>query len=119
MKKSNTENAINRLRKLGWVVTKVGDKWNVHRIGSKEYCYPPDHIGPPIDMLKTDRELIKFAKCYSSENNQNTALKKNLKDHNGKERTYTRNILNSKKDDIDDFLNLDKNEKREDIWTWD
>lgn len=65
----------------------------------------------------TARELIKSAKVYSSENNQNTAIKRNVKKFdNDKNRTATRDAIKSE--------NFDKIPQRgkvamDDIWGWD
>lgn len=63
------------------------------------------------------RQLIKWAKSYTSENNQNTASKRNVKKFdNGKNRTATRDAIKSE--------NFDKIPQRgkvamDDIWSWD
>jgi uncharacterized protein with WD repeat len=65
----------------------------------------------------TAREIIKSAKAYSSENNQETAIKKNLKKYsNCKDRAATRDNL--RKEEFDKIPSK-KRVKEDDRWSWD
>lgn len=65
----------------------------------------------------TAREIIKIAKAYSSENNQTTTIKKNVKKFdNAKNRSATRDAIKT-----EDFEKIPQNGKvaTDDIWGWD
>lgn len=111
----NLTSAISHLKRIGFTVVEKNGLYDVHRNGFKEYAdydYTPD---------MTPRKLIKFAKVYSSLNQQNTSLKKNVKgNEKGRLRTATRNILKSKDVDLmDEKLSSNSKVLEEDIWLWD
>lgn len=93
----------------------------------KDWFHTAEKIGKNLYKVKyrgfitqeetmTAREIIKAAKAYSSENNQTTAIKKNLKHFdNAKNRTATRDAI--KKGDFDKIPQKGK-VKEEDIWSW-
>lgn len=118
----NTKEAIKHLKSLGFSV-KVNEKGRyIVRSGAyrADFCPPPEYKGEKNDNSLTERELIKRAKIYTSDNPQTTALKSNLKKFtNGRQRTYQRNILNSNNEDLIDELPTNKLSKQEDNWCWD
>lgn len=94
----------------------------------KDWFHSAEKIGKNLYKVKyrggylqedtmTAREIIKFANAYSSENNQNTAIKKNIKKFdNDKNRTATRDAIQ-----IGDFDSIPQNGKvsKDDPWNWD
>jgi hypothetical protein len=65
----NTQDAIKHLKSIGWFVEPIfPNRYNIRKIGQSDY--------PWASVDYSARELVKFAKCLSSENNQNTAAKK-------------------------------------------
>jgi hypothetical protein len=69
------------------------------------------------EEMITARKLIKWAKAYSSENNQNTALKKNLKRFDKKKNhTATRDALKT-----EEFDKIPQHGKvsQDNYWNWD
>lgn len=119
----NTKEAIAHLEKIGWKVWKVGDKFHAKRIGEKDYCHSPLFAELNIrrrDDLYSGRQLVALARAYSSENNQNTAIKKNLKkSDNAKNRSAQRRMLTKPPEEIDDFLGNKNKAKEDDYWNWD
>jgi uncharacterized protein with WD repeat len=99
-----------------------------HLKKSMSYIHSIELIGKNLFKIKyatsvldgeiiTARELIKLAKTYSSENNQNTALKKNIKRFDKKKNhTATRDALKT-----EEFDKIPQNGKvkSHDIWNWD
>jgi uncharacterized protein with WD repeat len=99
-----------------------------HLKKSMSYLHSIDPIGKNLFKIKyatsvidgemiTARELIKLAKTYSSENNQNTALKKNLKRFDKKKNhTATRDALKTEQ-----FDKIPQHGKvsQDNIWNWD
>ena len=113
-KLSNFDNAVHRLRQMGFVVTEIEGKYDVVRAAYKENL----DWGNRHEMTK--RQIINFAKVFSSSNNQNTALKRIVKNlSKAKDRSHLRNILNSKKEDAEDQIPQNKPIKKEDGWNWD
>lgn len=112
----NVDQAIKHLKKIGWTVFKISEnEYDAHRIGEKD-----NPIISSFNSNYTARKLIKLASAYSSENNQNTKIKKNVKHFsNGKNRTKQRNVMTSSDDEIIDEEFGTHNHIKEDIWTWD
>jgi uncharacterized protein with WD repeat len=70
------------------------------------------------DKTYTARELIKLAKVWSSENNQETSIKKNIKHFsNRKNRTHTRDALSTH--DFDKIPSVNNVVAEDDRWNWD
>lgn len=66
----------------------------------------------------TARELIKLAKVWSSDNNQNTAVKENVKLFSKrKNRTKTRDAI--KTEDFDKIPGVNDVMATDDPWNWD
>ena len=102
----NVKEAIKILKRCGYKPEKVKDGWLVH------------HGYHPSDgEIMTNRELIKHAKIWTSENHQTTKMKGNMK--------YFRHRNNraKTKEDIskENWDNFDKNQLRRDenSWNWD
>ena len=92
----NLKESIAHLKRLGWHVSKEGKKYRCHRIGHKRYCNSPKYSLLSRDKdydLYSVRELIFLAKTFSSENNQNTAIKKCVKKGQKKERRIVRDAI--------------------------
>lgn len=113
----NLTSAISHLKRIGFTIIEKNGLYDVRRNGYKDASdyeggYEPD---------MTPRKLIKFASTYSSLNQQNTSLKKNVKgNEKGRLRTATRNILKSKDVDLmDEKLSSNSKVVEEDIWLWD
>ena len=118
----NTKEAIKHLEKIGWKISKSGDKFCAKRIGEKDYCPSPKYPKPYLfnDPLYSGRQLISLARAHSSDNNQNTSMKKNLKrSDNSKNRSAQRNILHKSPDEIDDILGASNKAKEDDFWNYD
>ncbi len=116
----NLQESITHLRKIGWHVSKEGEKYRAHRIGYKAYCNSPVYKLLYRDEdynLYSPRELISKAKAFSSESKQETAIKKKVKaGQKKKERPKVRDTLSTfNEDEID---NLDT-KKLEDRWFYD
>lgn len=116
----NLQESINHLRKIGWHVSKEGEKYRAHRVGYKKYCSSPKYNFPD-DMWKdfdlySPRKLIQLAKSFSSENNQSTAIKKRVKSNQKtKTRRKTRDtLLSCDEDKIDNLAD----EKLDDAWNY-
>ena len=101
------EQALERLKTRPYFhIVKIND--NLYQ---DHYC-----DGEPVDY--TARELIKLSKVYSSENRQNTSMKKNLKHYtNRKNRSHTRDLL--KTEDFDKIPNQNDLVATDDPWNWD
>lgn len=113
----NLQESIAHLKRLGWHVSKEGEKYRCHRIGYKEYCNSPNYKLLYRDKdwnLYSPRELIAKAKIFSSANNQNTTLKKKIKTgQKTKERPKVRDTLSTfNEDEIDNLSTI----KLEDRW---
>lgn len=111
----NTEEAIKILRREGYTVAleeNLGDKKVQRYIIDREFSCPNDK-----PFLMTARELIKWARCYTSENNHNSAIKRNIKefDHIKDRRATKRAIKEERWDDIP----LKGKVKEENPWNWD
>lgn len=109
----NVQESIKHLQKIGYTVEKhIGDKYKIRLNGQPEF--------PEIeDFFYSERKLIKYAKALSSENHQNTALKRKIKKFdNSKNRAATRNLLKKSEETIDSF-GPNAKLKREDRWNWD
>lgn len=102
----NTQDAIKILKKLNYRITKVPKGFEL-TFG----CDPDPHHG-----VMSARELIKMAKCYTSENNQNTAAKSNLKHYDTrKNRAATKEIIRGENFDK---LSPGQKAKEEDYNNW-
>ena len=109
----NTQDAIKHLKSIGFFVENFGKNYKIRRIGRSETPWSAQDF-------YTARELIKFAKSYSSENNQNTALKNNLKTFDkSKNRAKTRNLTSVKDEEKLDEFGPNAKIKRENRWNWD
>lgn len=89
--------------------------WRIEMVNANLYL---DHHtdGEPIEY--TARQLIKLAKVWSSENNQETAIKKNVKRFsNRKNRTKTRDAI--KNEDFDKIPSVNDVVDTDDRWNWD
>jgi len=109
----NVQESIKHLQRIGYVVEKhLGGKYKIHRIGQSEF--------PDIEnFFYSQRDLIKYAKVFSSENNQNSAIKRRIKKFdNSKNRAATRALLKKNEETIDSF-GPNAKLKREDRWNWD
>jgi hypothetical protein len=110
---SNTANAIQRLKKMGYTVSEVNGKFLI-----KRSTWNASYISE--DDFRTPRQLIKFAKIFSSENNQNTALLKIVKEMtNSKNRAFTKNVMKTKDEEKIEILPSRKLSKKEDPWCHD
>lgn len=103
----NVKIAIKILREHGYKIISHDSekKWSIAYNG---FC---------LDEKLSGREIIKMARIYTSDNNQNTAMKRSLKHfRNRKNRSKTREDLSH-----DRFDNFDKNKLRQDddSWNWD
>ena len=110
----NTAAAIKHLKSIGFFVEPLAGKlYNIRRIGTSDHPWYSKGA-------RTARELINFARVYSSENNQHTAIKKNVKRcDKAKNRAATRNLLNTRDEERIDLLGPKVKAKQEDIWMWD
>lgn len=118
----NLKEAIEILKRKNYIVTQIGDKYRV-----KEPCTPNEprfvkftSIKKLIDInnkILSSRELIKWAKIYTSDNNQETKLKSLVKfcDHR-KNRRKTRQLI---KHELYDRIPSKKNVHKENIRNWD
>jgi len=122
---SNLAKAIHRLKEMGFVVNKHPTKemYDVHRIGSKEYCPSPDwpnyfaRYGDPFD--RNPREVIKFSNIYSNLNNQNTAKKQFVKSTAKRARKSSdHNLLKTNNYDLDKIDELPQIEWKTDDATY-
>lgn len=106
----NTAEAINHLKnRKHWI-------HSIHKTGRNLYNVKYKGFILEGEVL-TARELIKMAKAYSSENNQNTAIKKNVKKFdNDKNRAATRDAIKS---DRFDKIPQNSKVKCDDAWNWD
>lgn len=113
----NTTQAIQHLRKIGFrVSTLPNGKYEVlHSTWKKRSDAKTE------DYSKTARELVKFAKIFSSENPQKTAIKRKVKStEKGRLRTATNNLLHSNDlEKMDDVFSSSAKIVREDVWSWD
>lgn len=109
----NTKDAIKHLKSIGWFVEPIfPNRYNIRRIGQSDY--------PWTGKGYSARELVKFAKCFSSENNQSSAMKKNIKKFDKKKnRAKTRNLLASKDEEKLDEFGPTVKVKEENPWNWD
>jgi hypothetical protein len=109
----NTQDAIRHLKNIGWFVEPIfPNRYNIRRIGQSDY--------PWTDGDYSARELVKFAKCHSSENNQSSAMKKNIKKFDkSKARAKTRNLLSVKDEEKLDEFGPNAKIKEENPWNWD
>lgn len=102
----NAKEAVKILRREGYDVEKEGKLYWVTYEGRAWY-----------DKPITAREMIKQAKIYTSENNQNTAMKKKLKHFRHRNnRAKTRENLDTENYDA---FPQGKLAKDEDPWNWD
>lgn len=105
MRIENATQAFNRLKnRKDYFLVKIND--NLYH----------DHYldGEPIEY--TARELIKLARAYSSDNNQETTIKKNLKKFtNDMNRSATRDKI--KTEEFDDIPQSGVM-KKDDRWNW-
>lgn len=112
----NLQESIAHLRKIGWHVSKEGEKYRAHRIGYKEYCHSPNYNRFYKDEnhnLYSARELIQLSRCFTSANGQNTAIKRKIKTgQKNKERPKVRDTLSTFNEDEIDNLNTKKLEDR-------
>lgn len=119
--KLNTTEAIKILSREGYIVEKVGKKFRL------KWPCSPDHprmvwVGKKLKDLNNNdlisgRELIKKARCYTSENNQTTKMKSNIKHFDKRvNRAKTRDLINS-----GDYDSIPLNDKaaEENPWNWD
>ena len=89
--------------------------WRIEMVNANLYL---DHYsdGEPIEY--TARKLIKLAKVFSSDNNQNTAVKENVKLFSKrKNRTKTRDAI--KTEDFDKIPGVNDVMATDDPWNWD
>jgi hypothetical protein len=109
----NTQDAIKHLKSIGWFVEPIfPNRYNIRKIGQSDY--------PWASVDYSARELVKFAKCLSSENNQNTAAKKLTKKFDKKKnRSAERNLLASKDEEKLDEFGPTAKIKEENPWNWD
>lgn len=109
----NTQEAIKHLKSIGFFVEPLFPSgYKIRKIGQSDY--------PWNDDIYSSRELVKFAKCYSSENNQNTAFKKMIKTFDkSKNRAKTRNLLAAKDEEKLDEFGPNAKILQEDRWNWD
>lgn len=101
-----TEQALERLKVHDNKFVKINENL-FHQIGcdGEEFPY-------------TARELIKFAKCYSSENRGETKVRKNLKHFsNSKNRSHTRDLIQV--GDYDMIPSVNDPVATDDPWNWD
>lgn len=110
----NTKDAIKHLKSIGYFVEPLfPNRYKIRRIGQSDLPWV-------IQDSYSARELVKFAKCYSSENNQSSAIKKNIKKFDkSKARAKTRNLLASKDEEKLDEFGPNAKIKSEDRWNWD
>ena len=102
----NTHEAIKILKNKGWKIVKL-DSGNLNVLHPRWSDY--DEYTP--------REFIELARCYTHENKRATNINQSTKkEHNGKNRSATRNAINS--DDFDK-IPLNRPTKSGDRWNWD
>lgn len=99
---------------------KIGSgKWNGKFLAYRPPMYCPS-VDSAYDPLKyhiyTQRELIKFAKAYTSQDKQQTAIKRDVKKQSKHERAFVIDNLRTKGEDADP--NYPKT-KFADTWNWD
>jgi hypothetical protein len=115
----NTSEAIAHLEKQGWKINKKGNSYQVNRIGrGVHYNYASNNFKG--NDLYSARELVKFARIFSSDNNQSTKLRKNLKEFsNGPERAHVRDLVKLQDEERLEDLSKNKVTTKEDVWSWD
>ena len=117
----NLKEAIQIIKREGYNVEEVGGKYRAVRP-----CTPNEprivrfSNGVVIDIhnsLSTAQELIKWARCYTSDNRRNTKFKSTVKffDHR-KNRRHTKQCL---KHELYDNIPSKKAVYRENRWNWD
>jgi hypothetical protein len=125
MKKiSQLDQAIQRLKRKGICVVKLRDKEYAGKyLAYKPPMYCPSNnplysslYDPFENSLYTARELIRWAKCYTSQDRQKTSLKKKVKQESKCERAFVRDRLRTSGEDAD--TNFPKS-KYADVWNWD
>ena len=103
----NTKKAIKIIRKQGNYV---------HQIGRDKYIISDSKIPQPYDREYDGRDLVNYAKIYTSEG-QKTSIKRDLKyADKRKNRSATRQALSGENYDLFFF---NKKAKQDDIWYWD
>ena len=109
----NTKDAIKHLQNIGWFVEPIfPNRYNIRRIGQSDW--------PWADGSYSARELVKFAKNLSSENNQSSAVKKLTKKFDKKKnRSAERNLLATKDEENIDNFGPNAKIKEENSWNWD
>ena len=119
----NTKEAITHLAKRGIRVDQVGkNQFRVWDEGGKVWdaVYRRKNTRLRSDIYKDDvwcgREVVALASDYSSENKQSTAIKKNTKKFNNKNRAHERDKIKT-----ENFDAIPQNElvREENIWNWD
>ena len=115
----NTSEAIAHLEKQGWKINKKGNGYQLNRIGRGiHYNWMAKNFTG--DTLYSARELVKFARIFSSNNSQSTALRKNLKEFSdGPERAHVRDLTKLQDEERLEDLSKNKVTTKEDIWSWD
>jgi hypothetical protein len=109
----NTSEAISILKKRcgSWMSS-------IEPIENGKYLVRYSRRQPPYNSeILTSRAIIKLARIWTSDNNQNTSMKKNVKNFDkSKNRSATRDAIQ-----IGDFDAIPQNGKvkSEDIWSWD
>lgn len=120
----NLKEAIEILKRQGYTIQQVADSGKMYN--AKSPCDPnqPKNItfasGKTIDINDwryTARELIKWARCYTSDSNRNTKFKSTVKffDHR-KNRRRTKQCL---KNELYDNIPSRKAVYKENRWNWD
>jgi hypothetical protein len=109
----NTKDAIKHLKSIGYFVEPIfPNRYKIRRVGQSDWPWVSQ------DNYSA-RELVKFAKRYSSENNQSSAMKKNVKKFDkSKARAKTRNLLATKDEEKLDELGPLAKVKTEDYQNW-
>lgn len=113
----NTKEAIAQLTKSGIKVDRVSKNkfrvWDVRGDVRVKYNYKTWDT----KEFWTGREIVDLASVFSSENKQNTTMKKNIKKFDkSKNRRETRDLIS--KEDFDK-IPQNKKTKTEDPWIWD
>lgn len=106
----NVAEAIKHLKKIKSYVHSIEPIGkNLYKVKYAAWCIDEEN--------RTARELIKWAKAYSSENNQNTTIKRHVKKFdNDKNRSATRDALRT-----EEFDKIPQHGKvaMDDQWNWD
>jgi len=102
----NINEGIEILKGRGWKIVKL-DSGNLNALHPRWSDY----------VEYTSREFIELARCYTHENKRTTSINQSTKkEHNRKNRSATRNAINS--DDFDK-IPLNSPTKSGDRWNWD